>query len=700
MHSSSLSQWALVSSLAVLAVLTSRVAAAQIDDELCVFSDRISILGEPTPISIAQRDGLLFASNREDELVIYNIDDPQNVTRVGIVPYTPYALFPYAPISIVPDGDELYITTYGVGLEVFDISDPANPAQLALITFGSSPFIETQGGTISGDMLYLADARDLYTFDITNPASPMFMAETSLPLVISYPELAVVGDHLYAAGYQLAVYDISSPHAPTLVNTLTTPANAWDCIAHPNGLYVANSTEGLLLYDLTDPASPEIINTLALPAGAGSIAAQGSTLAVASTQNTLHTVDVSAPLAPEIVRTTKTDRWHNQLALRSGYIFGGGFVSATGMVTYKAEGPPPPQPIIYESGAPGELFAIAQQGNLFFRATDQHGIQIYDISDPENTNLLSAYGDTFDYTALAVVGNFMLTTEYSYGFRVVDIADPSSPVRLSGNFGEQFDQIQTSGGRAYVTDRGDGPYELDLTNPASPIVLKNPDYRLRVADFAMQGTTAYIIQDDRVPEILVYDLADPLMPSIVGQIVAIDIYDFNNEDITDIAVRGDRVYLADEEGLLWIIDVSDLSATEQYVWPVYIDDFFREITIEGDTMVLSGAGMDTRVYNFDEQGRPFWLTTVGATNDTILTRIKGQSILGASDNAISVIDLGGPCAPDCPADTNGDGSVTPADFSAWVAAFNAQAPACDQNNDGSCSPADFSAWVANYNAGC
>ena len=54
----------------------------------------------------------------------------------------------------------------------------------------------------------------------------------------------------------------------------------------------------------------------------------------------------------------------------------------------------------------------------------------------------------------------------------------------------------------------------------------------------------------------------------------------------------------------------------------------------------------------------------------------------------------------CLADTNGDGAVTPADFSAWVAAFNSQAPECDQNGDGSCSPADFSAWVANYNAGC
>ncbi len=59
-----------------------------------------------------------------------------------------------------------------------------------------------------------------------------------------------------------------------------------------------------------------------------------------------------------------------------------------------------------------------------------------------------------------------------------------------------------------------------------------------------------------------------------------------------------------------------------------------------------------------------------------------------------------PFTSDCPADTNNDGVLTPADFSAWVAAFNASAPECDQNDDGSCTPADFSAWVANYNAGC
>ncbi|MEL7483877.1 MAG: hypothetical protein AAFN41_05930, partial [Planctomycetota bacterium] len=47
----------------------------------------------------------------------------------------------------------------------------------------------------------------------------------------------------------------------------------------------------------------------------------------------------------------------------------------------------------------------------------------------------------------------------------------------------------------------------------------------------------------------------------------------------------------------------------------------------------------------------------------------------------------------CPADTNGDGALDPADFNAWVIAFNTQAPECDQNGDGLCNPADFNSWV-------
>ncbi|GAB5496209.1 MAG: hypothetical protein Phyf2KO_12890 [Phycisphaerales bacterium] len=54
----------------------------------------------------------------------------------------------------------------------------------------------------------------------------------------------------------------------------------------------------------------------------------------------------------------------------------------------------------------------------------------------------------------------------------------------------------------------------------------------------------------------------------------------------------------------------------------------------------------------------------------------------------------------CLADVNGDGVVSPTDFTAWIAAFNQMGPECDQNGDGMCTPTDFTAWIANFNAGC
>ena len=70
--------------------------------------------------------------------------------------------------------------------------------------------------------------------------------------------------------------------------------------------------------------------------------------------------------------------------------------------------------------------------------------------------------------------------------------------------------------------------------------------------------------------------------------------------------------------------------------------------------------------------------------------------LGASP----IVDLGPYERERCRADVNDDGRLTPADFNAWVVAFNNGAIEADQNRDTFVTPADFNAWIINYNAGC
>jgi len=83
---------------------------------------------------------------------------------------------------------------------------------------------------------------------------------------------------------------------------------------------------------------------------------------------------------------------------------------------------------------------------------------------------------------------------------------------------------------------------------------------------------------------------------------------------------------------------------------------------------------------------------LGEPRDIDFSMIAGNQFVTVGDTA------------DCPAsrlcaDQNLDGLVTPADFSAWVANFNAQNPLADVNQDTLVTPADFSAWIGAFNQG-
>jgi hypothetical protein len=102
--------------------------------------------------------------------------------------------------------------------------------------------------------------------------------------------------------------------------------------------------------------------------------------------------------------------------------------------------------------------------------------------------------------------------------------------------------------------------------------------------------------------------------------------------------------------------------------------------------------------------------TVGVDMDVITVTVSlpldasqtdpDTGVVATFTGTATVIATGPVPEPDCLADVNGDGAVTPTDFSAWINAFNNNLPECDQNGDNACTPTDFSAWIANFNNGC
>ena len=133
-------------------------------------------------------------------------------------------------------------------------------------------------------------------------------------------------------------------------------------------------------------------------------------------------------------------------------------------------------------------------------------------------------------------------------------------------------------------------------------------------------------------------------------------------------------------------------------WPGMLAEDHVPGSLLGETMHAIILDQFIRLRDGDR----FWYETylppemVQLVNEQTLARIiRRNTDIGVEIQANVFL-----AAPICAADVNGDGALSPADFTAWLIAFNKGDLAADQNNDGSVDPADFTAWLIGFNTGC
>lgn len=142
---------------------------------------------------------------------------------------------------------------------------------------------------------------------------------------------------------------------------------------------------------------------------------------------------------------------------------------------------------------------------------------------------------------------------------------------------------------------------------------------------------------------------------------------------------------------------------------------FRKTVKPGQAYVLELPALHTTALS-----EPTFAITSGPTKGTVLggsgrfriiqanagatgTDQIGFSVTsnGVTDAGVATVSFYDPDAQPCKADTNFDGILSAADFSAWIQAYNfGLVFIADQNADGLVTPADFSAWITNFNVGC
>src|SRR6266540_1996268 len=153
-------------------------------------------------------------------------------------------------LGLAVSGNYAYVADELDGLQVIDVSNPANPQRVG--GYDTSGF--ASGVALSGNFAYVADyTAGLQVIDVSNPASPQRVGgyDTS----DSARGVAVSGNYAYVGGYDagLQVIAVSNPANPRRVGG-NSAFGASDVVVAGTNVFVAARFSGLVILDLFRPS--------------------------------------------------------------------------------------------------------------------------------------------------------------------------------------------------------------------------------------------------------------------------------------------------------------------------------------------------------------------------------------------------------------------------------------------------------------
>lgn len=573
------------------------------------------------------------------------------------------------------------------GLRIVSGYDSENPSVIGHISD-----IGAEQVVASGNYAYVSCWWDagygIRVIDISNPAQPREVAQVA---DVSY-KLRIIGDHLYACGDSVFMVDISNPLDPQIVwrRPLEDDARGMDVA---NGrAYIADGN--LDVWDLSDISNPQPLYTISPytpsdDAYAEDVRVSGNYAYVAYGNKGLQIIDLTVR---EVVSQVDSLTYAYTLELRDNlvYLYYGPFDCPLGIIDIS--NPLSPQVTgIYEP--PMYLGGFALQGNRAYVADLWYGLRTVDISDPYHPTEIHRYNRCGDYHDVKAVGNraYVLSGGSSYNFRmqVMDIADRQHPTELGGfeipgGYDLQAVSFAVQDNTCFVTRRFYGDTYLDaydMTDPSAPahlgtitgggynfgvfvhdqyayiagqetlhvVNISNPSamtlagnytHRTSCSSLAFSGHYVYLSEDNRIVALDMSNPASPVVADTVsvryveqlavsnGLLVALGYDSFYVFDASPAELRAPRSVTAYPEGRLR--NSLAMAVQDQYVFFVTDSSYMYLFDLSNpDTPVLRGSYRTPgKLHGLDVEGN--------------MIVAADESTLGIYDCSQAFLGVGGP----------------------------------------------------------
>lgn len=484
-----------------------------------------------------------FAASYESGLRVFDFSDTSDLALLAELDLG----FSATQLQVV--GNRLYIggpatdfSGYDFDFAIIDISTPANPRLISQVRLnqGGWPgfFNGFRGLHVAGSHAYLAFADNgALVIDLSDERSPAYEGKLGPKEFVG--GVSFKDDHLLLAS-RSGIFTVPSksrglfpPPAvdfPETFGTLVSSNTATDSI------YLGNIDDAGGHY----PRAPQWRgDNIFLPIGSG--------------VDSLFVLAASPASAPELLATSSVGG--NDLAFSGDVMY-----SVNGLDLRISDVSDPVhisllQTVNAYTGWPMSPAALAIQGNHLYVAgagpstAGARTLQVLDISDPLAPQLRGHVDGCFA-NDISVQGNHAYVAGREHGLCIYDISDPDQPVLVSHSGSTGFaSAIEIAGSLAYVRNAGrfgDSLAIFDITDPASP-VLKG---LVTLSDVmsAGYGNLGFAVLDGRAyvgmwSQVAVVDITDPATPALLGELSGSDLYN------SGVGVHDGYVYVASRYGL-------------------------------------------------------------------------------------------------------------------------------------------------------
>jgi hypothetical protein len=381
-----------------------------------------------------------LADETASSLRVIDVADPAN-----LVPRGSLALSGIAPRGVAARGTTAVVAGYnsvgGAAVQVVNCSDPANPRLVVPVQMPSA----AEGVAVSGDYAFVADMGfDLQVVALPHPGTGITVGSG---VVNQAYDLAVDGDRVAVVGLgnpgKLQLFGVEVPSSPSDAGSFAASSNPYG-VAVAGGYAYLSAFQKLQVVNLQTSTQA---GSCDLPGSGQDIALAGDYALVPDGAGMM-IVRVADPAAPELVGNYPTSYYAASVQVRGSYAF---LASGTGPEVEVLDIRNPVNPIraaLYL--ASGNLYGIALSGDRLLIARDG-GVEIVDISDPENPAFLGALIG-FNARCVAASGDFGVAGDLNAAqLRVFSLRDPVNPQLIGIRpVAERITSLQLSGRHAYL----------------------------------------------------------------------------------------------------------------------------------------------------------------------------------------------------------------------------------------------------------